>query len=43
MEGKGHTHSLYLWGDKLCGSQPYMQTGWLHFNETQLSETLRLT
>ena len=27
-------------GEKLCGSQPHMYTGWLHFNEAQLSERL---
>jgi len=26
--------------DKFCGSQPHMQTRWLHFNEAQLSERL---
>ena len=40
MEGERHTHSLCLWRDKLCGSQPHMQTRWLHFNEAQLSERL---
>jgi len=34
------THSLCLWRNKLCGSQPYMQTRWLHFNEAPLSERL---
>ena len=40
MEGERHTHPLCLWRDKLYGSQPHMQTGWLHFNEAQLSERL---
>jgi len=41
MEGERHTHLLYLWKDKLCGSQPHMKTGWLHFSEAQLCERLR--
>jgi len=35
---KGIPTKLCLWRDKLCGSQPHMQTGWLHFNEAQLSK-----
>ena len=40
MEGERYTHSLCLWRDKFCGSQPHMQTRWIHFNEAQLSERL---
>ena len=40
MEGEVHTHPLCLWRDKLCGSQPHMQTGWLHFNKAQVSQRL---
>jgi len=41
MEVERHTHSLCLWRDKLCGSQPHMKTGQLHLNEAQLSARLR--
>ena len=40
MEGERHTQILCLWRDKFCRSQPHMQTGWIHFNEAQLSERL---
>jgi len=39
MEGNRHTHPLILclWQNKLCGSQPHMQTWWLHFSVHTLS------